>query len=31
MNFLEIIFNLLLQKNSYLAKNIRSFLENLTD
>ena len=30
MNFLEIIFILLLQKNFYMAKNIRSFLENLT-
>ena len=31
MNFLEIIFILLLQKNFYMAKNIRGFLENLTD
>ena len=31
MNFLEIIFILLLWKNFYMAKNIRDFLENLTD
>ena len=31
MNFLEIIFILLLQKNFYTAKNIRGFLEDLTD
>ena len=31
MNFLEIIFILLLQKNFYMGKNIRGFLENLTD
>ena len=31
MNFLEIIFILLLQKNFYMAKNIRGFLEDLTD
>ena len=29
MNFLEIIFILLLQKNFDMAKNIRGFLENL--
>ena len=29
MNFLEIIFLLLLQKNFDMAKNIRGFLENL--
>ena len=31
MNFLEIIFILLLWKNFYMAKNIIGFLENLTD
>ena len=31
MNFLEMIFILLLQKNFYKAKNIRDFLENLTN
>ena len=31
MNFPEIIFILLLQNNFYIAKNIRGFLENLTD
>ena len=31
LNFLKIIFILLLQKKSYMAKNIRDFLENLTD
>ena len=31
MNFLEIIIILFLQKNFYMAKNIISFLENLTD
>ena len=31
MNFLKIIFISLLQKNFYVAKNIRVFLENLTD
>ena len=29
MNFLEIIFVLLLQKNIFMPKNIRDFLENL--
>ena len=29
MNFLEIIFILLLEKNFDMAKNIRGFLENL--
>ena len=29
MNFLEIIFILLFQKNFDMAKNIKSFLENL--
>ena len=31
MNFLEIILILVLQKNFYMAKDIRGFLENLTD
>ena len=31
MNFLKIIFILLLQKDFYMAKSIRGFLENLTD
>ena len=31
MNFLEIIFMLLLSKNFDMAKNFRGFLENLTD
>ena len=31
MNFLEIIFILLLQKNFDMAKNIRGFLENLLE
>ena len=31
MNFLEVIFILLLQKNFYTAKNITGFFENLTD
>ena len=31
MNFLELIFILLLWKNFYMAKDIRDFLENLTD
>ena len=30
-NFLEMIFMLLLLKNFRMAKNIRGFLENLTD
>ena len=29
MNFLETIFSLLLWKNFAMAKNVRSFLENL--
>ena len=31
INFLKIIFILLLKKNFYMAKIIRTFLENLTD
>ena len=31
MNFLKIIFILLLYKDFYMAKDIRRFLENLTD
>ena len=31
MNYLEIIFILLLQKNFDMAKNIRGFLENLLE
>ena len=31
INFLKIIFILFLKKNFYMAKIIRTFLENLTD
>ena len=31
MNVLEVIFILLLQKNFYMAKNIRRFCENLAN
>ena len=31
MNFLEIIFLLMLYNSLYITKNIKGFLENLTD
>ena len=31
MNFLEIIFVLMLYNSLYITKNIKGFLENLTD
>ena len=31
INYLEIIYILLLQRNFYMAKNMRGFLENLSD